>query len=312
MLTDDLEQLYLNQIQDFELARNNFLALQEVIYRDIPWGNFTIRLQYNPARMISTNANIDAATLQSRPCFLCKDHMPEQQQGIPFGQRYHIFINPYPIFKKHFTVPSKQHVPQLIGNRFTDMLDLAFELQDYTIFYNGPACGASAPDHFHFQIVPRQEMPLETDVQHPMLREEIIKKDFYSITTLKGYLREVLLLQASDQQLLSSLFTKIQAIVLKAIPSEPEPMFNILCWFDNCQWTVCLFPRRVRRPWQFYATGDEKILFSPGCVDMAGLIIVPRQEDFEKYSPSLLLDMFAQVSPSAESWNQILTHLQTL
>lgn len=312
MLADNLEKLYLDQVRNFELARKNFLALKEVVYRPIPCGEFTIRLQYNPARMISTNANIDAVTLQSRKCFLCKPHMPEQQQGIPFRKRYHIFINPYPIFKKHFTVPSDQHVPQLIENRFEDMLDLAFELRNYTIFYNGPACGASAPDHFHFQIAPREEMPLETDVQIPSLRQEIVKKDYYSIATLKDYLREVIILQASDQQLLTSLFSKVQEIILKAVPSETEPMLNILCWFDNCQWTICLFPRKARRPWQFYAQGNEKILFSPGCVDMAGLIIVPRDEDLKKYSCSLLTDMFRQVIPSTESWNQIVANLQTL
>lgn len=312
MKNENLSQLYHQQLLEFELATKNYAGLEHVIYRDTACGNFSIGLQYNPARMISTNARIDQAALQSRPCFLCKTHMPEKQQGLPYEDRYHIFVNPYPIFPWHFTVPANEHIPQLIENRFEDLLSLAFDFQDYTVFYNGPDCGASAPDHFHFQMIARHILPLEKDVHHEQLRRTITRKDFYSITFLENYLREVVLLQGSDLQLMSALFAQARTIIGQATPYEQEPMMNILTWFENCQWTVCIFPRRQRRPWQFFAEGSEKILFSPGCVDMAGTIIAPRKEDFERYSPSLLADLFQQVTITPESLQYIIHELKNI
>ena len=305
MNSKDVLQLYNGQLQEFELAKKNYTDLQQAVYRDIPFDLFRLRIQYNPARMISTNARIDVRTLQNRKCFLCREHMPEAQKGIRYNDRYSIFINPYPIFERHFTVPSRHHEPQCIGGRFEDLLDLTFDFQGYTLFYNGPTCGASAPDHFHFQMCPRHLMPLEEDAANEELRRYLVKKDYYSVSILKDYLREVILLQASDSHLLSVLFRQTMEIIGRSIPFEEEPMINLLGWFDNCQWTVCLFPRRTRRPRQFYAEGTEKILFSPGCVDMAGLIISPREEDFRKYSAGLLTDMFSQVTAGPDSWEAI-------
>ena len=277
MNSKDLLQLYNCQLQEFELAKKNYTDLQQATYRDIPFDLFRLRIQYNPARMISTNAKIDTRTLQNRKCFLCREHMPEAQKGIRYNDRYSIFINPYPIFERHFTVPSRHHEPQCIEGRFEDLLDLTFDFQGYTLFYNSPTCGASAPYHFHFQMCPRHLMPLEEDAANEKLRRYLVKKDYYSISILNDYLREVILLQASDSHLLSVLFRQSMEIIGRTIPFKEEPMINLLGWFDNCQWTVCLFPRRTRRPRQFYAEGTEKILFSPGCVDMAGLIISPRE-----------------------------------
>ena len=193
MNSKDLLQLYNGQLQEFELAKKNYTDLQQAVYRDIPFDLFRLRIQYNPARMISTNARIDVRTLQNRKCFLCREHMPEAQKGIRYNDRYSIFINPYPIFERHFTVPSRHHEPQCIGGRFEDLLDLTFDFQGYTLFYNGPTCGASAPDHFHFQMCPRHLMPLEEDAANEELRRYLVKKDYYSVSILKDYLREVIL-----------------------------------------------------------------------------------------------------------------------
>lgn len=309
-MLEQLEQLYRSQLQTFELAQKNYAHLEQVIYRTIHFPGYDIRLQYNPARILSTNAKIDAATLRHRACFLCPAHMPEAQKGIPYGERYHIYINPYPIFTEHFTVPAREHVPQQIGGRFPDMLDLAFDLPGYTLFYNGPQCGASAPDHFHFQIAPRGIMPSETDVENPDIKQIVRQEDYYSVATIDGYLRKIIVLKASDRQLLVNLFEGLNRILGQHIPSQPEPMYNLLAWFDNCQWTVCVFPRKLLRPRQFFAEGEEKVLFSPGSVDMAGLIISPRKEDFDKYSADLLTDLFAQVTPGEETWQKIITQIK--
>lgn len=309
-MQEELKRLYRSQLQSFELARKNYAGLEQAAYRTIRLPGYDLRLQYNPARILSTNAKIDAATLQTRRCFLCAENMPEAQKGFPFGERYRIFINPYPIFAEHFTVPSREHAPQQIEGRFADMLDLAFALPGYTLFYNGPRCGASAPDHFHFQIAPGGIMPTETDAENPALRQVIRQEDYYSISTIGGYLRKILILKASDHRLLVRLFGGLDRILCGYIPSEPEPMYNLLAWFDNCQWTVCIFPRKQLRPRQFFEEGDEKVLFSPGSVDMAGLIISPRKEDFEKYSASLLTDLFSQVTVGEEEWQNIVSRIK--
>lgn len=311
-MLEQLEHLYQSQLLSFELAQKNYAYLEQVIYRTIRFPGYELRLQYNPARILSTNAKIDTVTLQHRPCFLCPAHMPEAQKGLSYGERYHIFINPYPIFAKHFTVPSREHVPQQIAGRFPDLLNLAFDLPGYTLFYNGPQCGASAPDHFHFQIAPRGIMPVETDVENPNLKQELRHEDYYSIATINNYLRKIIILKASDHQLLIRLFGELNRILEQHIPAQPEPMYNLLAWFDNCQWTVCIFPRKQLRPRQFFAEGHEKVLFSPGSVDMAGLIISPRKEDFEKYSASLLTDLFSQVTVSEEAWQKITVQIKQI
>ncbi len=311
-MSEQLEQLFRSQLQTFELAQKNYAHLEQVVYRTIHFPGYDISLQYNPARILSTNAKIDAATLQQRRCFLCSANMPETQKGIPYGERYHIFINPYPIFSRHFTVPSGEHAPQQIEGRFPDMLNLAFDLPGYTLFYNGPQCGASAPDHFHFQIAPRGIMPSETDVENPDLTRIIRQADYYSIATIDNYLRRIIILKASDHRLLTKLFGELNGVLQQYIPSVPEPMYNLLAWFDNCQWTVCVFPRKLLRPRQFFAEGDEKVLFSPGSVDMAGLIISPRQKDFEKYSDTLLADLFSQVTISEDTWQKIAARLKQI
>lgn len=294
-LQQQVKQLHQQQLRDFPLARENYAALRHVQYREIPMRDFSIRIQYNPARILSTTAKVDAESLQQRPCFLC--HRPAEQQGLPYAGRYHIFVNPYPIFKEHYTIPDRGHVPQRLGvRRFRDLLNLAIDLQGYTVFYNGPACGASAPDHFHFQMAPQNNMPLEEDVNNGRLRETLIKAPYYRVFTLRHYLREVIVLQASDLLLLTDLFLQLQAGLGRFVPCREEPMMNIVCWFDNCQWTVCVFPRTTLRPWQYFAEDDEQTLFSPGCVDMAGLIIAPRKADFDKYSAPLLTDLFDQVT----------------
>lgn len=312
MQQTELNLLYQDQLKHFELAAENYHNLQQVAYREIPFDGFTIQLQFNPARIISTNAKVDADTLKQRSCFLCPEHMPMAQKSISYNEYYNIFINPYPIFAPHFTIPSCNHEPQLLGTRVKDMMNIAFDFPDYTIFYNGPSCGASAPDHFHFQLVPRHRMPLEADIMQETMQETIVRKDFYHIYKLRNYLRETIILQASDQKLLYSLFSEVQEILGQHIAFEEEPMFNLLCWFDNCQWILCIFPRKIRRPWQFFAEGTEKIMFSPGCVDMAGLIIAPRREDFDKYSAELLTDLFGQVSIEEETMQLIHHDLQKL
>lgn len=309
---EDLLLLHLQQMEEFQLAKQNFDGLKTLVCKDVPCDNFSMQLQHNPARMISTNAKTDQATLDSRPCFLCSENHPKGQQGIAYGDKYHIFINPYPIFERHFTVPSNDHTPQRIDGHFNDLLSLAFDFQEYTAFYNGASCGASLPTHFHFQLVPRHIMPVEKDAKNKELQKKIVQIEGGEIFTLKNYMRTVFILQSSNTKQLLNSFQAIQKIIGEATPFNDEPMINLLAWYEDKQWTIAIFPRKQQRPRQFFAEGEDKILFSPGCVDMAGLIIAPRKEDYERYSAPLLTDLFSQVSITPESEKYIIAKLQNL
>ena len=153
-----------SQLASWPLARNNYERLRNVIYRTIDFDEFQIRIQYNPDRIQSAVAKIDEQSIKARACFLCKENIPPEQASFDYNPTLDIRVNPYPIFDRHYTVPAKQHIPQLIKGHFQDMLAIAQTYPEYTIFYNGPRSGASAPDHFHFQLAARHIMPLETDV----------------------------------------------------------------------------------------------------------------------------------------------------
>lgn len=304
-----LKRLFSAQLEEFGLARNNYTNFKKAVYRTLSFPGFSLILQYNPDRIRSTAARTDPQALQERACFLCPENLPPFQKGISYRERYRIFVNPYPIFPEHFTVPAREHCPQRIAGRFADMLALAADFPEYTVFYNGPCCGASAPDHFHFQLALRHQMPVEKEAGNfrPFSGDAR-----YSAGSLPRYLRKNILLKSSDSSILCLLFEKIFLLLQDYIPSDPEPMFNLLAWYAGREWTVVIFPRRRLRPWQFFAENEEKILFSPGSVDFAGLLVTPRKEDFDRYTPALLTDLFGQLTLTDDTWEQLENRLKTL
>lgn len=305
----DAEQLFTSQLKDFKIAQTNFLNLKKALYRTIQLDHFLFKLQYNPERIRSTAAKIDEKTLKERKCFLCPAHLLPGQKGILYRNKYSIFINPYPIFDRHFTLADRHHTPQRIEGRFGDMLMLAKDFPAYTLFYNGPRCGASAPDHFHFQMATQGVMPIEKEIG----KQKVLQQTpFYQIGTIEDYMRKNIILQSNQPGLLENLFLQILSLLKKNIPSEPEPMINLLCWRSSSYWHVIIFPRRGLRPRQFYEEGSKKILFSPGCVDFAGLLVTPRKEDYERYTPELLTDLFGQLTLTNETWEKLSPSLCTL
>lgn len=305
----DPEQFFTSQLKDFKIAQTNFLNLQKALYRTLKGDHFLFQLQYNPERIRSTAAKVDEKTLKERKCFLCAANLLPGQKGIPYRNKYNIFINPYPKFDRHFTIPDRHHTPQLIDGRFGDMLMLAKDFPAYTFFYNGPKCGASAPDHFHFQMATRGVMPVEKEIENcTVLRQT----HSYQIGTIENYMRKIIVLTSDQPDLLENLFLQILSLLSQNIPSQPEPMINLLCWYTSSYWNVIIFPRRGLRPRQFYEEGNDKILFSPGCVDFAGLLVTPRKEDYDRYTPELLADLFGQLTLTNETWEKLSSSLRTL
>jgi len=317
-----LESFFNKQLARWETARHHYERLQFVHYRTLAERNYSIQLQCNPDRILSATAKIDAASLQQRACFLCQAHLPAEQMSLDYNATFDIRVNPFPIFDRHFTVPAKAHVPQLINGHFKDMLSLAKDFPDYTVFYNGPRSGASAPDHLHFQLVPRHAMPLEQDVKNHT--KETIRPAFLwdpaspsmaspntlTIETLPDYLRRNLILRTQDATLAHNAFEQILACIGQVTENEPEPMINLFVWYEIDTWTIVLFPRRQHRPRQYFATGEEQILFSPGCVDFAGLLILPREEDFNRLDRELLADLFGQLTLNEAQWKNLIFKLK--
>ena len=272
MLNDKVKQLFKEQLNSWELANNNYQALEYVNTKTLVVEGREYKVQFNPARITSSAAKVDPKSIQERKCFLCAENRPIEQKGIPFNGHYTILVNPYPIFKRHLTVPSVEHTPQRIASRFGDMLDLAQQLDDYIIFFNGPKCGASAPDHFHFQAGNKGILPIEKN------------KDWNSTFRIESENKEEML--DRFQQIFDSLPLQ---------PEDDEPMLNIMTWYENGMWTTCLFLRKKHRPSCFSAEGDANLIITPASVELGGVFITPLEKDFEKITAENIAEILREI-----------------
>lgn len=304
-------ELLAKQLAVWPLAQNNFLALDSMRTKSFDMGGFEIKAQFNPSRIVSTGAKPDAEPAGERKCFLCPENLPVEQLKLPFGDSYMVLCNPYPIFREHFTIPARTHTPQAILPRFGDFLGLIKRLDRHTIFYNGPKSGASIPGHAHFQAVTGNVMPLnyELDEQlekHGRLACEI--KGEGTLYTLTHYLRNGFVIRASTQKAASALFGKLYHALPKAV-EETEPGMNVFGRYVDNTWVVVVIPRRCHRPRQFFATGEEQIIVSPGGADTGGLVITPREEDFNKLTAGLLQDIYRQICFGDQEIGEIASRL---
>ncbi len=295
--SSQIHDLFERQLISWPLLRDNYQAYQHIQINEIFIDDIKICVQFNPSRIVSSGAKTDRQSLQKRKCFLCKENLPPEQEYIPFGKDYLILCNPFPIFPEHFTVPTRQHVDQSILGRFGDMLDLAQSLENYTIFYNGPTSGASAPDHMHFQIVTRNYMPIDTiDASHTEILKE---KEGTSLYLLKNYFRNGFIIKSENKKDTETLFEQV-CRGIGTPENEPEPKMNIFSTYTDGVWEVKIIPRRTHRPWQFFAEGNDFIMTSPGAADIGGVFITSREEDFKRINPELLRDIYNQICFTTE------------
>lgn len=295
-----IEEFFCEELERWQTAADNYKNLEKIITDRVDCSEYEIRLQFNPARIVSTGAKIDSNSIKERKCFLCETNRVPEQHHIPWCARnsthnYQICVNPFPIFKRHFTVADAQHLPQLIEGRVTDLLELAFDFNGYTAFYNGPKSGASAPDHAHFQLIPKGEMPIEEDCRN---RAIFMGEQHGEIFRAKEYLRTATLFKSGSLERVIELFKK-EITEYTPCDGDSEVRMNLIAWYENQTYHLVFMPRTEHRPKEFFLDDPDKIMFSPGAVDMGGLIIAPRSTDFEKYkSAELLKKLYAQVSPT--------------
>ena len=287
-LNQQLKNLYLQQQNVWETARRNIADLQNIETKTFDFGNFVVKAQCNPARAVSSGAKLDTQSISERKCFLCAGNRPEVQESILYKERYEILVNPYPILPLHFVIAETEHCPQTMTlARFSDMLDLAKDLSNFTILYNGAQAGASAPDHFHFQAVGRGQLPIENDYK-------ILKKiDYLRSCIVIETKNKEFALQSFERGISNSPFLGSLSVVEAWKGGE---VFNIFCFYKNDTYIICIFPREKHRPSQYFADGDDFMMISPGAIDMAGILVMPRKQDFEKLTKELITDIFSQVS----------------
>ncbi|MGF1585899.1 MAG: DUF4922 domain-containing protein [Bacteroidales bacterium] len=306
-----VENLFVSQLRDWKLAGDNYRDLEKVMTRTLLLeAGRHIRIQYNPARMISSAASVDKKSVSERPCFLCSSNLPVEQKGLDFNGRYKILVNPFPIFPRHLTIPLNEHVDQLIAGRFSDMLELAEVLEGFTVFYNGPRCGASAPDHFHFQAGNKGFMPVEQETGLHQLKV-IDEVRGCRIMSMERTCRNSVVLSGMNIEVLTAVFNEIYNILHSLMPErEEEPMINILAYKEGDGFIVCIFPRKAHRPAQFFEKDEGRILISPASVDFGGVMITPRFEDYEKLDTAIVKDIFRQVTMGIQEWDRLISILE--
>jgi hypothetical protein len=305
----EVDELFEDQLRNWELARLNYDSLQKTEVRSLLFEGFEIFLQFNPKRIISSAARVDPLSVGSRPCFLCKKNRPREQRGIIYHDDFVILVNPYPVFPGHLTIATFSHEPQRILSKLAVMLELAGNLPRYTVVYNGPQCGASAPDHFHFQAVRKGNLPVENDFSSGRACTLYGEIHGIRIYTWKNYLRGLITFSGNNIPELVSLFNAVYELLERPAPSNEEPMMNILAGFDSDRFILHLFPRKLHRPARYFATGDGQLLISPASIDLGGVMILPRKRDFDRILREDLMEVFREVCADEGLMKYLVEHL---
>lgn len=307
VVTDvESQRFFESELKSWPDAATRYQALAEQVQmRDLPLGgDIRLRVQFNPSRIVSTGASIDAATLERRPCFLCSENRPAQQHALRAVRGMSLLVNPFPILPRHFTLPSLRHEPQRLGEHFLTMQRLAWNMPSLMVFYNGPLCGASCPDHLHLQAGSRGVAPLEADWARYSSR---LYPD-RACQLLVDYACPVFVLRSASPAAGVEPFRHLEA-ALPIHEGETEPRMNVVCWRQEDELVTLVFPRKKHRPDCYSAPEGERLLVSPGALDMCGLLITPRQEDFQRLTPERAAAILREVTMSPEELQPILETL---
>ena len=308
MEDSSISRFFNRQLEVWTDARHRFRDLKHVETRQF---SDQLKLQWNPARIVSTGAKIDKKTLGERPCFLCDKNRPKEQMSKQIDEKFHLLVNPFPILPVHFTIPARKHQPQLIYKNYGEMHRFISLHSDLMVFYNGPKCGASAPDHLHFQAGTNGILPLQTNWQRLSrnLTDIISLNDEEKIAVVRDFLVPAFVIISKSAESDEALFRRLY----KAMPQrgdETEPMMNIISWRKGEEFISVVIPREKHRPEAYFAEGDAQFVVSPGALDMSGLIITPREEDFRKLTEEKALSLLQECGVSEEKMNAIIAKLK--
>ena len=308
MEDSSISRFFNRQLEMWEDARHRFRDLKHVEVRQL---SDQLKVQFNPARIVSTGAKIDKHTLGERPCFLCERNRPKEQMTKQIDDHFQLLVNPFPILPVHFTIPATKHQPQSIYRHYGEMHRLLSLHSELMVFYNGPKCGASAPDHLHFQAGTSGVLPLQTNWQRLSrnLTDVISLNDEEKISVLRDFLVPAFVIISKSEDSDEELFHRLY----RSMPmrgDESEPMMNIIAWRKGDEFISVVIPREKHRPDAYFAEGEAQMMVSPGALDMAGLIITPREEDFSKINFDKATALLRECGISAEKMEAIVSNLK--
>ena len=308
MEDSSISRFFNRQLEMWEDARHRFRDLKHVEVRQL---SDQLKVQFNPARIVSTGAKIDKHTLGERPCFLCERNRPKEQMTKQIDDHFQLLVNPFPILPVHFTIPATKHQPQSIYRHYGEMHRLLSLHSELMVFYNGPKCGASAPDHLHFQAGTSGVLPLQTNWQRlsRSLTDVISLNDDEKISVLRDFLVPAFVIISKSEDSDEELFHRLY----RSMPmrgDESEPMMNIIAWRKGDEFISVVIPREKHRPDAYFAEGEAQMMVSPGALDMAGLIITPREEDFNKINLDKATALLRECGISAEKMEATVSNLK--
>lgn len=306
----DIQKFINDQLSVWPLASANFRALKSVRTKNVTVGGLKCLVQFNPERVASTTAPMDPEIVAKRKCFLCTDGRQPEQFHLKFegrkGRGYNIQVNPYPIFPGHLVIARDKHIPQAIWHHFPDMLDFARQYPYYSVFYNGPFSGASAPDHLHFQAAPRHLMPLEeaVDAFLDAPGEPLATVKDANLYRFKGFCNGVYAMKSLTSKSLAKLFYQMLDCV-ECEENTEEPRFNLFAYVKGEEYRTYVVMRDEIRSHHYYAEGEDHLTISPGAADMAGVFVTPFEEDFNKVTEKQLEEMLSEVAISEKQQEMI-------
>ena len=308
MEDSSISRFFNRQMEKWADARHRFRDLKHVETHQL---SDQLKVQWNPARIVSTGAKIDKKTLGDRPCFLCDKNRPKEQISKQIDERFLLLVNPFPILPVHFTIPARKHQPQSIYKNYGEMHRFLSLHSELMVFYNGPKCGASAPDHLHFQAGTSGILPLQANWQRLSrnLTDIISLNDDEKIALIHDFVVPAFVIISKSEDSDEALFQRLY----KSMPvrgDETEPMMNIIAWRKGDEYISVVIPREKHRPEAYFAEGDAQIMVSPGALDMSGLIITPREEDFRKLTEESATAILQECGVSTDKMNSIVTKLK--
>ena len=295
-MIQEIEELYNRQLRTWPQLAKGVAGLNRAKTRAVQIDWFSVFIRHIPHRMASTTASVDGESVARRPCFLCAGNLPAEEEGVPFDEDFTIYCNPLPIVDHHLTIVHREHGAQHITNRFGNVLDLAAALPGYFVVYNGPECGASAPDHLHFQAGSRILFPIEKDTAG---MTEI---------TVPGYGRNVFLLRGRDRSALNDRMKRTLELLAETAGRRAEPMVNLAVFHERGEWFIYLFPRGKHRPEVFH-TGELTV--SPASIDLCGVFVVPLARDFERITGDAVAAIFREITLPDAQFQEVAQRLRS-
>jgi hypothetical protein len=276
-------------------------SLKDTVAREITCNGFSVQVQRNPGRIRSTLADVGDNSVNERPCFLCLNNLPKEQKGILYHEEFLVLCNPMPVFSGHFTIAHIVHKPQSITEHIDILLGLTNNFgSHWSVLYNGPRCGASAPDHLHFQAIPSGNMPVEKEMRDGKKRMQTVRVDGVLISRAEDLGRELIILEGNDPAGIAGIFKRIVVELKKVFNTDNEPMLSIIGSHDGKTLHLMVFPRAKHRPDAFFREGDTRVVVSPAVIEMGGVLVTPMEKDFERLDASAVEGIFGEVSLNAE------------